>query len=224
MQAHCIKGLGFPTAGSAGRVREDQTASRREPVTHGKVNSGSERSKLRNANFGGTHHRSEGMYALRSSVREAPPRGSANQRPITIAHGPHCRRAGFARDPPPWPAPRNQTSSLRRRTPVAEHLPEVGLRPAAAAGRLQAGDPVPGRHVAEREKRGTKQTALSVITAIDRGNRIPARVQDLAITNHEEVRSAAVIHLAVPELRKHLPLQVQPADHSSCRWSVPSGA
>ena len=176
----------------------------------------SERTEKRGPKFA----KSENCPLLHSPKRTTPRSAAVLVRRLRANAG----AATFARDPPPWPAPRNQTSSLRRRTPVAEHLPEVGLRPAAAAGRLQAGDPVPGRHVAEREKRGTNQTTLSVITAIDRGNRIPARVQDLAITNHEEVRSAAVIHLAVPDLRKHLPLQVQPADHSSCRWSVPSGA
>ena len=134
MQAHCIKGLGFPTAGSAGRVREDQTASRREPDPPGNDNAGSERSKLRNANFGGTHHRSEAMNALRSSVREALPRGSANQRPITIARGPHCRRAGFARDPPPCCCCRSLTSrrprsrSARGRTREPRHQPDHAER------------------------------------------------------------------------------------------------
>lgn len=38
---------------------------------------------------------------------------------------------------------------------------------------------------------------------------MPARVQDLTIPNHEEVLCAAAIHLSVPNLSQHLPLQVQ---------------
>ena len=61
---------------------------------------------------------------------------------------------------------------------------------------------------AEREECGAEQAALRVITAIDRGNRIPARVQDLTIPNHEEGRFAAAIHLALSNLPQQLPLQV----------------
>ena len=38
---------------------------------------------------------------------------------------------------------------------------------------------------------------------------MPARVQDLTTPNLEDVCSTAAIHLAIPNLRKHLPLQVQ---------------
>ena len=187
MQVQCIKGLGLPTAGSAGRALEDQTASRREPDTLGKVNAGSERSKLRNANFGGTQHRSERTYALPSSVREAPPRGSANQRPITIARGPHCRRAGFARDPPPGPAHRSSTSIARRRAPDSAR----GIARSAPSTKPSA-----SRSPRTQESAG-QAIAASSISIVMRGSASPASIMvaqsktvlPKSITTHVQFRS-----------------------------------